>query len=184
MNKKLNVNEIESLVDNYIDNEAMTDREIKISTAGQIIWLDKEHAQKRAKSISNGRKGTKFTELHRKNIGIAGLGRIPHNKGKITPEEVIEKQRKAHAGAIAHNKKPVMTPSGAFESAMAAGSWGKQQNISNAYRGLQHYIYNNIDPDRFRYITQEEFNSIKDFPWQDPNHIPNWFPGKRPYYKK
>jgi hypothetical protein len=61
---------------------------------------------------------------------------------------------------------------------MAAGQWGQANGIKNAYKKLQVFIYENIDPENFRYITPEEFSTIKHFPWQDPNHIPSWFPNR------
>lgn len=138
----------------------------------EIIW------QTRSVKISQSRKGIIFSEEQKKKISKAGLGRVPHNIGKSTSEEIKEKQRKSHAGAKAPNKKPVMTPSGAFESAMAAGLWAQNNGIKNAYKKLQVFIYEDIDPMQFRYITQEEFLKITDFPWKDQSHKPNWFSNK------
>jgi hypothetical protein len=132
----------------------------------------------RSAKISQSRTGIVFSENHRKNISKGGIGRVPPNKGKLTSEDVKEKQRKSHAGSTAPNKQPVMTPSGAFESAFAAGQWAQNNGIKNAYKKLQGFIYENIDPTQFRYITQEEFVRITDFPWKDPLHKPQWFSNK------
>lgn len=130
----------------------------------------------RNERIGISRKGIVFSEEHRTNISKAGEGRIPHNKGKITPEEVKSKQRISHKGAVPVNKQPVLTPSGVFESTTAAGEWGKSKGIKNAYKKLQDYIYNNIDPNNFRYITTEEYSTSTNFLWKNPDHIPKWFP--------
>ena len=145
---------------------------IDIPSDNEIKW------ETRSAKISQSRKGIIFSQEQRQKISIGGLGRVPFNKGKSTPEEVKEKQRKSHAGASAPNKQPILTPSGAFESAMAAGKWGQSNGIKNAYKRLQEFIYQDINPEQFRYITQEEFLKITDFPWKDPTHKPEWFPNK------
>ena len=152
------------LEDLFSDLELPSDNEIKQET--------------RSAKISQSRKGIVFSQEQRQKISISGIGRVPHNKGKATSDEIRAKQRLSHAGQAAPNKQPVLTPSGAFESAMAAGKWGQSNGIKNAYKKIQDYIYNNIDPQQFRYITTQEFLETTQFPWQDPNHTPEWFSNK------
>jgi len=187
-NKK-NLNKI---IDDLLkDLNIPSDKEIRTETGiirrelngwkskNELRLQDSEYKKKVGEKVSVARKGIKFTDDHRKNIGNAAKGRTPHNKGKITSETTKDKQKIAHIGAKAPNKKPVITPSGAFASAMEAGKWAENRGLINAYKKLQGYLTTNIDPDNFRYITNEEYKSLNDFPWKNPDHIPDWFPSSK-----
>jgi hypothetical protein len=155
MKKIINVDD----VDDYLDNHAMTDREIKISSFGRSIWQDPSHSAQRALNISNGRKGIIFSDEHKSNISKSGQGRIAHNKGKSTPEYVKEKQRKSHKGVVASNRKPCKTPFGIFISCSAAGEMYNQlRGVTNGINAVYNKIKN--QKEGYYYISKEEYTRL------------------------
>jgi len=119
MKKKfINVDEI---VDNYLDNDAMTDREVKISSANVIKWADDKFHDRVSKSISDAYSSEKMREIQAKKFkgkkhkeiskDLIRQARVGTTRNETTKKKISEKNHGNN-----HRSKSIMTPYGMFTS--------------------------------------------------------------------
>jgi hypothetical protein len=157
MNKKI----IDINIDDYLDNHAMSDREIKISTSSQNLWAIDSHRDMRMNNHKKTTTSKEFSELqsqlkkgipkskkHAENIRKARLNAPPRTKE--TRKKISDAQR-------GNNKhcKPIITPLGIFMSLKEAGIEYSKSGLINATNHLRKRIKEKWDG--YYYITKEEY---------------------------
>lgn len=136
-----------------------------ISEASKKNWADPKYKKKLSKKLSKtfstpemravqASKSKPHTEEAKEKIRQANLG-LKHTKERVEKnrQQAIGNQRRC---------KPFKTPSGAFASKKLASDWATEKGVRNAMGKLDNWI--KTKPTEFYYITNEEYELIKDDP--------------------
>lgn len=166
-------------ISNQIDWDNLdlpTDEEIREETRRELIrqtsqgrWEDQEYKSRVSEKIAQTYSTDDMREMQRqkflgKQVSENVKQRLrEHNLGKKRPGAWIQKMAQTKIGNTNHCK-PFQTPSGAFASKKLAIDWATEQGVINAYGKLGHWL--KTKPTEFYYISQEQYELVKDIPHQ------------------